>query len=184
MSTNLDNPPTYTELQLFNPKARMNRVHYLVWSLLASLAISLLVILFEHITHNQGIGKKLVFSVIVPLVFAIIGLVIEFIFTIQRCHDFDMSGWLSLLILIPLISFIVFCCIPGSKGENRFGYPMKKNKKLMVMIAIIITSVSIIWESMIVTSMIKQFSTRFEQTTGYNQTNSKFPEDPVWQIYP
>jgi uncharacterized membrane protein YhaH (DUF805 family)/Tfp pilus assembly protein PilE len=53
-------------------------------------------------------------------------LVLAFILTVQRCHDFNASGWLSLLLLVPLANF-AFWFIPGSPGENRFGAPPPPN---------------------------------------------------------
>jgi len=44
--------------------------------------------------------------------------------TVRRLHDTDSSGWWILLGLIPLIGMvvlIVWWCLEGSKGYNRFG---------------------------------------------------------------
>ena len=43
---------------------------------------------------------------------------------IRRLHDQDLSGWLCLLFFIPYIGgllAIVFMCIGGTTGPNRFG---------------------------------------------------------------
>lgn len=43
---------------------------------------------------------------------------------IRRFHDQDKSGWFWLLAFIPYagsIILLVFMCIEGTKGENRFG---------------------------------------------------------------
>jgi uncharacterized membrane protein YhaH (DUF805 family) len=42
----------------------------------------------------------------------------------RRLHDTDASGWWLLLMLIPLVGMvvlIVWWCLEGSKGPNRFG---------------------------------------------------------------
>lgn len=52
--------------------------------------------------------------------------VIGFMLTIQRCHDFNMSGWLSLVMLVPLVN-LIFLFIPGTDGPNRFGAPTPPN---------------------------------------------------------
>ena len=44
--------------------------------------------------------------------------------SVRRLHDTDSSGWWLLLGLIPLIGMIVLIvwwCLQGSKGYNRFG---------------------------------------------------------------
>jgi uncharacterized membrane protein YhaH (DUF805 family) len=43
---------------------------------------------------------------------------------IRRLHDTDKSGWMLLLGLIPLVGpiiLLVFYCIEGTRGPNRFG---------------------------------------------------------------
>ena len=43
---------------------------------------------------------------------------------IRRLHDTDRSGWWILISLVPLIGpivLLVFCCIDGTRGPNRFG---------------------------------------------------------------
>ena len=52
--------------------------------------------------------------------------VLGFMLTIQRCHDFNMSGWLALLMLVPLVN-LIFLFIPGTDGPNRFGAPTPPN---------------------------------------------------------
>jgi uncharacterized membrane protein YhaH (DUF805 family) len=47
---------------------------------------------------------------------------------IRRFHDQDKSGWFWLLAFIPYagsVILIVFMCIEGTKGENRFGQDPK-----------------------------------------------------------
>ena len=44
--------------------------------------------------------------------------------TVRRLHDLDKSGWWLLIILVPFIGAIVllvFMCIEGTRGANRFG---------------------------------------------------------------
>lgn len=44
---------------------------------------------------------------------------------VKRLHDFDQSGWLYLLFLIPVASFIMLFVLllkGGDPGVNRFGY--------------------------------------------------------------
>jgi len=59
---------------------------------------------------------------LVWLAIVVLGLML----TIQRCHDFNMSGWLSLLMLVPLVN-LMFLFIPGTDGPNRFGAPTPPN---------------------------------------------------------
>ncbi len=43
---------------------------------------------------------------------------------VRRFHDQDKSGWFVLLALIPFLGgliVLVFMCLEGTKGPNRFG---------------------------------------------------------------
>ena len=43
---------------------------------------------------------------------------------VRRFHDQDKSGWFILLGLIPFVGsliVLVFMCLEGTRGENRFG---------------------------------------------------------------
>ncbi|MFZ7343963.1 DUF805 domain-containing protein [Avibacterium volantium] len=43
---------------------------------------------------------------------------------VRRLHDTDRSGWWLLIGFIPVIGFIVllvFACLDGTQGRNRFG---------------------------------------------------------------
>lgn len=43
---------------------------------------------------------------------------------VRRLHDTNRRGWWYLLILIPIlgsIAMIIFWCLKGTVGENRFG---------------------------------------------------------------
>lgn len=61
--------------------------------------------------------------------------------TIQRAHDFNTTGWLSILVLIPLVN-LIFWFIPGTGGENRFGLPTPPNRTSTVVVALIIPIVA------------------------------------------
>jgi uncharacterized membrane protein YhaH (DUF805 family) len=48
--------------------------------------------------------------------------------SVRRFHDQDLSGWMYLLGFIPYIGSIVvlvFMCIDGTRGDNRFGLDPK-----------------------------------------------------------
>ncbi len=45
--------------------------------------------------------------------------------TVRRLHDSNKSGWMYLLTIIPYIGFIffiVFGFLPGTRGENDYGF--------------------------------------------------------------
>ena len=68
--------------------------------------------------------------------------VIGVMLTIQRCHDFNMSGWLSLLIILPIVN-LIFLVIPGTDGANRFGLPTPPNTAGVLIVAWLIPGIMI-----------------------------------------
>lgn len=60
-------------------------------------------------------------------------LIVAFMLTIQRCHDFNTTGWLSILMLVPLVNFI-FWFIPGTDGRNRWGSPTPPNSMVTLIL--------------------------------------------------
>ena len=52
---------------------------------------------------------------------------------VRRFHDQDKSGWFVLLGFIPYIGglvVLVFMCLEGTKGDNRFGGDPKMNENV------------------------------------------------------
>ena len=114
-------------VKIFNPSGRMGRARYTMW--LVSFPILLLVILlmfffFAGVLSASEVNEAnsplwIVFVGLIVLL-AIGSLVLGFLAAIQRCHDFGVSGWLSLIILLSPLH-LIFCFIPGNKGPNEYG---------------------------------------------------------------
>lgn len=58
----------------------------------------------------------------VPLALIYLAGMIAFnmLLTIQRCHDINVSGWLSVASFIPILSTSLYF-ISGTRGENQYG---------------------------------------------------------------
>lgn len=57
-------------------------------------------------------------------IFGLIVLLPNIAVSARRLHDIDKSGWWLLIGLIPILGaivLIVFFCLKGTDGENRFG---------------------------------------------------------------
>ena len=102
----------FQPVKLFAVSGRIGRARYVTYSMLASMFIMFV----------AGIGAALLGKVGVVLLG--VGYIAMFVFqimlTIQRSHDFNMSGWFSLLALVPLLN-LLFWFVPGTDGPNRFG---------------------------------------------------------------
>lgn len=108
------------EVKIFSTSGRIGRARYVVY--LFGLSILIMVGGFLLSLITAGIAM-------IPAYIALV--VIQFMLTIQRCHDFDATGWLSLLIFVPLVNFM-FIFIPGTKGTNRWGSKTIPNSTPMV----------------------------------------------------
>ena len=102
----------YGEVKMFSAAGRIGRVRYIAYSMGIFFVFALVL---SAIAAASPIAGGLV-----GIVGYVALIVVSFLLTIQRAHDFDASGWMSLLILVPLVS-LIFLFIPGTRGENRFG---------------------------------------------------------------
>ena len=127
----------FGDLKLFTSQGRLGRLRYFLYTLGVALVGGLLAILLMLIPMVGG-GLAIVIY---------IGIMVVTIFlTIQRSHDFNTTGWLSLVILIPLIS-LVFYFIPGTKKQNKYGLqppPNSTGVKVVGTILITLVLISII----------------------------------------
>jgi uncharacterized membrane protein YhaH (DUF805 family) len=71
---------------------------------------------------GPGAGFWTIFAIILLAILALF--IPNLAVMIRRLHDQNLSGWLCLLFFIPYaggIVMIVFMCLAGTKGPNRFG---------------------------------------------------------------
>ncbi|MGD2140919.1 MAG: DUF805 domain-containing protein [Burkholderiales bacterium] len=110
----------------------------------------------RYIEYTFGLMLLLNFGSGLALVFAgaQMGMVIAFIvmaavvvlcamLTVQRAHDFNVSGWLAIIGFVPLLNFI-FWLVPGTDGNNRFGPKTPPNTIFAVILACIIPVVMVV----------------------------------------
>ena len=104
----------------FEFSGRARRKEYWLFALfyfILNIIAMILDISFGLFGEEFGIGT---FGLIIG-----VGLLIPYIaVAVRRLHDKDKSGWFLLLILIPIIGVIVllvFFCMKGTDGSNRFG---------------------------------------------------------------
>src|ERR1051326_4205982 len=98
-------------VKVFSTSGRMGRLRYIAYGAVFYIAIWILVGVLAAM-----LGENAMIALVVGWI-AI--MVVGFMLTIQRCHDFNMSGWLSLLLLVPFVN-LIFWFIPGSDGTHRY----------------------------------------------------------------
>lgn len=112
----------YQPVRVFAVSGRIGRARYITYSFGLFILIGIV-----------GGLLGMVIGEAASLVTGVAAIVVGFMLTIQRCHDFNTSGWLALLILVPLAN-LVFWFIPGSDGPNRFGKPTPPNSVLTLIL--------------------------------------------------
>ncbi len=114
-------------LNLFSPAGRIGRIRYLGYSMGLSILIMLV----------TGILSAATSPAILPLSYIPV-IYVSLMLAIKRSHDFNTTGWLSVLVLVPLINFL-FLFIPGTDGPNRFGNKTAPNGRAgaIVVVALI-----------------------------------------------
>jgi len=105
-------------VRVFSISGRIGRARYLAYGMGFYILFGFVAGILA--TALGAVGVVLMVAAWVAIV------VLGFMLTIQRCHDFNMSGWLSLVMLVPLAN-LIFLFIPGTDGPNRFGAPTPPN---------------------------------------------------------
>ena len=116
----------YSEVKVFSTSGRIGRVRYIAYGMGIYFLFGILGALLSFVIGQAGMAV------------AWIGImVVGFMLTIQRCHDFNTTGWLSLLVLVPLVN-LIFWFIPGTDGPNNYGAKTPPNGVGVIIAACII----------------------------------------------
>ena len=109
---------------------RFSRRAYLAWNLLLGIVFMLIAIVVALLIPGaQNALTEGVMSTPLMIIFFImyaIAIYYSVIFLIRRLHDRDHSGWLALLILVPVLNILFALYVlfaPGNRGSNTFGQP-------------------------------------------------------------
>lgn len=133
----------FQPVRILAVSGRIGRARYVVYSIMLTMLI-----MFVAGVASAFLGAAGIALIVLGYVAVI---VLSFMLTIQRSHDFNLTGWFSLLALVPLVN-IIFWFIPGTDGPNRFGAKTPPNPVLvligvwvvpLVFIAGIVAAVSI-----------------------------------------
>jgi uncharacterized membrane protein YhaH (DUF805 family) len=131
----------YCDLWVYTTEGRLGRLRYIAYSFGLSLLIQLIATVTGGISTAlpQEIGVALAMII---LIVAYIMLIVTSIFImIKRLHDVNRSGWLLLLLLVPLINIILGLYLlfaPGTDGPNNFGPPPPPNSRAVVITAFVL----------------------------------------------
>ncbi len=160
----------YSKLNLFSTEGRIGRFIFFLFSFIMPASVFWLIAAITGQLYQKGvISTTMAYGLLaVAIIIAIITLMI---LTIQRSHDLNRSGWLSLIVLLfpPLIS--VFWLIPGSKGVNNYHAPvppLSTGLKLVSFLLFLALLLPMIY-------LIKQYSLMTLFSKGFQQLLSILP---------
>jgi len=119
---------------------RIGRLRYLAYGMgLMLLTYPVIFVIFALSGMLSGEAPGAL--VFVPLgVVYIALLVFSFGYMVRRLNDMDQSGWLSLLMLIPLVNLVMILVLlvaRGTAGSNRYGPAPVPNTKGVVVLALL-----------------------------------------------
>ena len=135
-------------------KGRFNRLSYLGWYGFLSISWTVLFILIITISTSLSVNNVQIHEPILSAFsgiggFALIalwfaGFYFQIVFLIRRLHDLNKTGWLCLLLLVPIIQFfftfyVLFAA--GTPHRNDYGdiRPSTTWEKLLAWIVIILS---------------------------------------------
>jgi uncharacterized membrane protein YhaH (DUF805 family) len=116
---NIESMQRYSEVDLFSVEGRMGRKVYFFYSIVVPFIFFWIFASIAGIIAKLGDDANFMSYVLLGLaVLMVLFMVLHL--TIQRCHDFNASGWLAVLALIPFAN-IIFSMIPGDNRLNSYG---------------------------------------------------------------
>ena len=120
------------KLNLFSAQGRIGRVRYLGYSM----AIGLLIIL-------GGVVLSVMTTMVAMVAVYAALFYMNIMLAIKRSHDFNVNGWLSLLIFVPFLN-LLFLFVPGTDGPNRFGNKTAPNGNSGWIVVAIVVGIAVI----------------------------------------
>jgi uncharacterized membrane protein YhaH (DUF805 family) len=136
-AASLDQVQLQTGFKLFTLRGRLGRARYILACLGAVLAAYIFLMVINSLLMLFGrFGAITATAIAMILYFALLPAFIAML-TVRRAHDFNLGGWVALLILTPLLSPwlsvvpLLFWFVPGSRGANNYG-PALPQEKLAV----------------------------------------------------
>ncbi|MDS4040122.1 MAG: DUF805 domain-containing protein [Candidatus Competibacter sp.] len=140
----------YGEINLLSSQGRLGRVRYIGYSVGLGLLINVIAGLLGGAGAFLGEGGGDWIGWVgggAVVVLALAALVVSVMLAIQRLHDFDASGWWSVLVAVPfanLVLYLVLLIMPGTQGPNRFGNPPPPNTLGVTILALVLPLIFVI----------------------------------------
>ncbi len=119
----------------YHLSGRIGRLRYLTYYMFATFLLGIIMglsVVFVLFIGNDNILTN-IFSIIVSIFYLAYFIYVVFIYTIRRLNDLDKTGWLCLLMFIPIVNIIFYLylmLVRGTEGVNDYGNPPRPNKAI------------------------------------------------------
>lgn len=125
----VENEDEFQPVKIWSAQGRIGRLRYLAYSTGALLLFSVASVALTG-AFGSTVASTLTVIMYIPF------LIFCFLVGIQRSHDMNWSGWMTLLSLIPLAG-LIWLCKPGTTGLNDYGFPPPPNTTGVKILALI-----------------------------------------------
>ncbi len=112
--------PVLETPRFFSLSGRLDRQRYLIYSLLVGVVSYALFRILVGATMDIGMDPLRRLLMLILAAFVPIALLL--MLTVQRCHDFDRSGWRAIFLFLPF-SYLAFLAVPSQPYRNTYGLP-------------------------------------------------------------
>lgn len=116
----LDDMPQRPRTGLFSLRGRIGRARYVAYTLGSLAAAFVFMLPAGYMLLLSGNPGRILYTVVSVLLFYGFLPIFFAVLTVRRAHDFNLGGWLALLLLVPLVN-LMFWFIPGTRGDNPYG---------------------------------------------------------------
>lgn len=154
-------------LSVFSSEGRLGRIRYLAYAFGLALAsgvisgVSMVLLgggLMAAATSGAGGLATGGLVTIIVLALMLATLVVSIILMIKRLHDMDWSGWLVLLMLLPIVNFVLALLLifkPGTQGANRYGAQTPPNGVLVTIVGL---AIPVVWAALVAFGIVTMMS--------------------------
>ena len=136
----------------YHLQGRIGRLRYLSYLMLMSILMYVVLVLSMAVILGFFVDTADIESSYLWLLLAYIPLLPFIFYTAiiypkRRLHDLNQSGWLAVLMFIPIINFffsLYLMFAGGNEGVNQYGAPPRPNRKIHYLSAFIFPIIAII----------------------------------------
>ncbi|ATO18933.1 DUF805 domain-containing protein [Acinetobacter sp. LoGeW2-3] len=157
-----------------NAGGRFGRRSYLAWNLLMGFCLTFIFILAAVLLPGTNPfltpdGSLPMLTLVVLGLIYVAAIYFSIIFLIRRLHDRNHSGWLSLLVLVPIANLLLVLYVlfaPGNRDNNQFGQPRSTRgwENVLAIIYIVLILLSIVVAAFALPSY-QNYVDRMQQTS-------------------